>query len=128
MSAAVAHATSPANGPRRADAEATEVLRAQDTELDVGARFLRAGGRCMPLPRKEFELLSVLLAHAGQVVPREQLLAAGWDNPCEAGKALEVYIRRLRQKIETDPHRPTHIRTVRGIGYIFDREALGWAS
>jgi DNA-binding response OmpR family regulator len=44
------------------------------------------------------------------------------------GKALEVYIRRLREKIETDPHHPTHIRTVRGIGYIFDREALGWAS
>lgn len=125
MNAAVATMTSLGNGPRRAD---TEVLRAQDTELDLGARLLRIGERCMPLPRKEFELLSVLLAHAGQVVPRERLLAAGWDNPREVGKALEVYIRRLRQKIETDPHHPTHIRTVRGIGYIFDREALGWAS
>ena len=125
MNAAVAIMTSLRDGPHRAD---TEVLRAQDTELDLGARLLRVGERCMPLPRKEFELLSVLLAHAGQVVPRERLLAAGWDNPCEVGKALEVYIRRLRQKIETDPHHPTHIRTVRGIGYIFDREALGWAS
>ena len=125
MSAAVATMTSLWNGPHRAD---TEVLRAQDTELDLGARLLRVGGRCMPLPPKEFELLSVLLAHAGQVVHRERLLAAGWDNPCEVGKALEVYIRRLRQKIEADPHHPTHIRTVRGIGYIFDREALDWAS
>ncbi len=125
MSAAVATMTSLGNGPHRAD---TEVLRAQDTELDLGARLLRVGGRCMPLPPKEFELLSVILAHAGQVVHRERLLAAGWDNPCEVGKALEVYIRRLRQKIEADPHHPTHIRTVRGIGYIFDREALGWAS
>ncbi len=125
MNAAVATMTSLGNGPRRAD---TEVLRAQDTELDLGARLLRVGGRCMPLPRKEFDLLSVLLGHAGQVVHRERLLAAGWDNPSEVGKALEVYIRRLRQKIEADPHHPTHIRTVRGIGYIFDREALGWAS
>ena len=85
------------------------------------------GGACR-FPPKEFELLSVLLGHAGQVVHRERLLAAGWDNPREVGKALEVYIRRLRQKIEADPHHPTHIRTVRGIGYIFDREALGWAS
>jgi two-component system response regulator RegX3 len=82
----------------------------------------------MPLPAKEFELLFVLLAHAGQVVHREQLLAAEWTNPREVGKALEIYIRRLREKIETDPHHPTHSRTVRGIGYIFDREALGWAS
>jgi DNA-binding response OmpR family regulator len=125
VNAAVATMTSAGNGPHRVD---TEVLRAQDTELDLGARLLRVGGRCMPLPAKEFELLFVLLAHAGQVVHRELLLAAGWTNPREVGKALEVYIRRLREKIETDPHHPTHIRTVRGIGYIFDREALGWAS
>lgn len=125
MSAAVATTTSLGNGPHLAS---TGVLRAQDTELDLGARFLRVGGQCMPLPRKEFELLSVLLAHAGEVVHRERLLAAGWDNPYLAGKALKVYIRRLRQKIEADPHHPTHIRTVRGVGYIFDREALGWAS
>ena len=62
------------------------------------------------------------------MVHRARLLAAGWDNPREVEKALEGYMRRLHQKIETDPQHPTHIRTVRGVGYIFDREVLGWAS
>jgi two-component system response regulator RegX3 len=74
----------------------------------------------VPLPPKEFELLQILLSRKGKLLTRQFLLEEVWG-PDYYGdtKTLDVHIKRLRQKVEDDPHRPRHILTVRGLGYKF---------
>ncbi|MGH3857320.1 MAG: winged helix-turn-helix domain-containing protein, partial [Pseudonocardiaceae bacterium] len=78
-------------------------------------------GTPVHLPHKEFVILRQLMNNAGRVLTRRELLDNAWG-PHRTGvrNYLEVHIRRLRRKIESDPDRPTRIRTVRGAGYIFD--------
>ena len=76
-------------------------------------------GRPLELTGAEYRLLSLLLRNAGHVVTREVILNELWD---DAGhfvddNTLSVYVRRLREKVETDPSNPTHLITVRGFGY-----------
>ena len=100
------------------------VLQANGVDLDIDGHQVRVGGEPATLPPKEFELLRVLMENAGRVLTRGQLLAAVWgkDYP-DDNKTLNVHILRLRKKIEADHNHPTRIRTVRGLGYIFDLEA-----
>ena len=75
----------------------------------------------MAMPLKEFQLLEVLLENAGRVVPRYRLIDIVWGADYVGDtKTLDVHIKRLRGRIEPDPSRPTHIVTVRGVGYKFD--------
>ena len=87
-------------------------------------RTCEAAGAPINLTPKEFDLLHHLMAHPGQVFTRDQLLDAVWD-PEYFGdpSTVTVHIRRLREKIERDPDRPTHIKTVWGVGYKFDPSA-----
>jgi two-component system response regulator RegX3 len=79
-------------------------------------------GEKTALPLKEFELLHLLLANAGRVLPRETLIDRVWGNDYVGDtKTLDVHIKRLRAKIESDPANPDKIITIRGLGYKFER-------
>jgi two-component system response regulator RegX3 len=91
-----------------------------ELHLDPGARRVRLGGEELQLSRKEFDLLAELVAHAGQVVKREDLMSRVWDeNWFGSTKTLDVHIRWLRQKLGDAPETPRYVHTVRGVGFRF---------
>lgn len=98
-------------------------LRVNGVVLGIGGHRVFADGAEIPLSRKEFDLLCVLVENAGRVVSRRDLLDTVWHpwHP-DRNKTLEVHIRRLRLKLDPGSQAP-RIRTVRGLGYIFDLEA-----
>jgi two-component system KDP operon response regulator KdpE len=86
-------------------------------EIDFEARRVIILGEEVRLTRKEYELLSCLARHAGQVVSHKQLLAAGWGGSVTDTQFVRVYVGQIRQKLEADPSAPTLILTEPGIGY-----------
>jgi two-component system response regulator RegX3 len=79
-------------------------------------------GEELTLPLKEFELLHLLLANAGRVLPRETLIDRVWGSDYVGDtKTLDVHIKRLRSKVEDDPSDPHRIVTIRGLGYKYAR-------
>ena len=78
------------------------------------------GGEVAPFPPKEFELLEAFLRRKGRLLTRDFLIGEVWG-PDYFGdtKTLDVHVKRLRKKIEADPHEPSHLVTVRGLGYKF---------
>jgi two-component system response regulator RegX3 len=101
-------------------AESNEVLRGGAVELDIDAHEARLNGLPVDLRPKEFELLESLMRRRNRLAARHTLIDEVWG-PSYFGdtKTLDVHIKRLRQKLEPDPARPTHIVTVRGLGYKF---------
>ena len=96
-------------------------LRGGAVELDPVDRLVRVEGQPVALTAKEFDLLHFLMAHPGQVFSRDELLDGVWDADFTGGPAtVTVHIRRLREKIEREPSRPTHLKVVWGTGYKFD--------
>jgi DNA-binding response OmpR family regulator len=94
------------------------VLRVGALRLEVGTRRVMLGGREVAVSAREFDILRLLAEACGRVVRRNQLFAAIWgDSFFGDERALDVYIRAIRRKIEPDPAHPTYLRTVRGIGY-----------
>ena len=109
---------------RRQGGEATEVsaptLAAGPVRMDVERHVVTVDGSSVQLPLKEFELLELLLRNAGRVLTRGQLIDRVWGADYVGDtKTLDVHVKRLRQKVEDDPHQPHHIQTVRGLGYKF---------
>jgi len=101
-----------------AKAKPDDVLRAGDVVVDVGRHRVTVDGAEVTLPLREFDLLAVLVRHAGRVLTRPQLLKRLWGSEYIGDtKTLDVHIRRLREKIERDPANPTRLVTVRGLGY-----------
>lgn len=97
------------------------ILRVGDVELQLDGHRLVVRGIPVHLPHKEFVILQQLMDNVGRVVTRRELLDNAWGpDRSDVRNYLEVHIRRLRTKIENDADRPTRIRTVRGVGYIFD--------
>ena len=92
------------------------VFRAGDLSVDLVRRIVKVGEREVKLSPKEYELLRVLVQHAGKVLTHRFLLKELWDELTDA-QYLRVYVRQLRQKIEPDPERPTHLLTETGVGY-----------
>jgi two-component system, OmpR family, response regulator RegX3 len=89
-------------------------------EVDPDSHEVFVRGEAVPLTRKEFELLETLLARKGRLLTRQFLIGEVWGADYFGDtKTLDVHIKRLRQKIEEDPHQPKHIVTVRGLGYKF---------
>lgn len=87
--------------------------------LDTVARQVRVDGEPLDLPRRELNLLEVLLARRGAVVSKEALLEKLFGYEEEVGvNAVEIYVHRLRKRLE---HAGVHIRTVRGLGYLLER-------
>lgn len=96
-------------------------LKIGDVELRLDGHQLVVRGTLVALPRKEFVILQQLMDNAGRVVTRRELLDTAWGpDRAHVRNYLEVHIRRIRVKIESDVNKPTRIRTVRGVGYIFD--------
>jgi len=89
-----------------------------DLTVDLVRRHVERGGREVKLSPKEFDLLRHLVMHAGKVLTHRHLLREVWG-PAQADEVqyLRVFIRGLRQKLEPDPTRPTHILTEPGVGY-----------
>jgi two-component system response regulator RegX3 len=97
------------------------ILRIGDVELQLDGYRLLVRGTPVHLPYKEFVILRQLMDNAGRVVTRRELLDNAWGpDRADVRNYLEVHIRRLRTKIEADVDQPRCIRTVRGVGYIFD--------
>lgn len=92
-------------------------LRVADLALDTGTRLASRGAREIALTTKEFAVLEVLLRHAGEVVTRERLSRHAWDDNFDpASNVIDVYIARLRKKIDAEGELPL-LETVRGAGY-----------
>ena len=91
-----------------------------ELRLDPAARIARLRDEELELSRKEFDLLAMLMRHAGRVVKREDLMAEVWDtNWFGSTKTLDVHVGWLRRKLDDDPADPTYIETVRGVGFRF---------
>jgi two-component system response regulator RegX3 len=98
-------------------------LAVGDVVLDPEQHEVVVRGEAQSLPLKEFELLHILLANAGRVLPRETLIDRVWGSDYVGDtKTLDVHIKRLRSKIEDDPGNPTRIITIRGLGYKYDKQ------
>jgi two-component system KDP operon response regulator KdpE len=92
------------------------IFRVGDLSVDLVRRIVKLGDKDIKLSPKEYDLLRMLVQHAGKVLTHKFLLNQLWSDLTDA-QYLRVYIRQLRQKIEADPERPHYILTETGIGY-----------
>jgi len=98
-----------------------EVVQIGDLEIDVASMTVRVEGRTVPTTVREFRLLEYLARHRGRVFTRDQLLDAVWkDGSFVTPRSIDVFVRRLREKIESDPRHPRYLKTLRGVGYRFE--------
>jgi DNA-binding response OmpR family regulator len=105
----------------RQQAPPGRVLQSGGVELDAGSRQVRLEGASLTLTATEFRLLEFLMSRPGIVFSREQLLNAVWgQDRAITDRAVDVYVLRLRQKVEKDPAAPALIHSVRGFGYTFE--------
>ena len=108
---------------RRTDSapEPQQTISFADVEVDTSAREVRKGGVLVELTMREFDLLHFLASHPRHVSSRDQLMDRVWGytSAVETG-TVTVHMRRLREKIETDPTDPRHLTTVWGVGYRLD--------
>lgn len=105
---------------RREAAPQDNVIEVGDLNMDLDNRRVTLAGREVNLTSKEFELLELLATHAGKVYSRTQLLQMVWgkDNPGDV-RTVDVHIRRLREKIESNASEPRYVQTKWGVGYYF---------
>jgi len=92
------------------------IFRVGDLSVDLVRRIVKVADNDVKLSPKEYDLLRLLVQHAGKVLTHKFLLKELWAVPTDA-QYLRVYVRQLRQKIEADPERPQYILTETGIGY-----------
>ena len=92
------------------------VFRVGELSVDLVRRIVKLGDKEIKLSPKEYDLLRILVQHAGKVLTHKFLLHQLWSDLTDA-QYLRVYVRQLRQKIEADPERPHYILTETGIGY-----------
>jgi two-component system KDP operon response regulator KdpE len=92
------------------------VFRVGELSVDLVRRIVKVADKDVKLSPKEYDLLRVLVQHAGKVLTHRFLLGELWDEVTDA-QYLRVYVRQLRQKIEADPEQPHYILTETGIGY-----------
>lgn len=106
---------------RRADVQPVnsqqELLSCGELSVHLSTRQGTCRGRMLSLTALEFDLLAYLIAHAGEALARERLLADVWGYDIGGLDTVTVHVRRLRKKIERDPSRPQLLETVWGIGY-----------
>jgi len=96
------------------------LITIDDLKIDLDRRSVFKGSRQLDLRYKEFELLSLLVSKAGDVVTRAEIFDKVWGTDWLGDmRTLEVHIRWLREKLEDDPSQPKYIQTVRSVGYRF---------
>jgi DNA-binding response OmpR family regulator len=100
---------------------ASDTIKIGEIEIDTGAMTLKVRGQVVTTTATEFRLLDYLARHTGRVFTRDQLLDAVWrDTAFVTPRSVDVYVRRIREKIEPDPETPRYLKTVRGAGYRFE--------
>lgn len=100
---------------------APAIVKAGDVEIDSGGMTLTVRGNLTQTTATEFRLLEYLARHPGRVFTRDQLLDAVWrDTHYVTPRSVDVYVRRIREKIEENPDDPRYLKTVRGAGYRFE--------
>ena len=108
--------------PASPELEAREPIEIGDLYIDLGARAVRASGDPVALTPKEFDLLAFFATNPGIAFSRGELLDRVWDVAYDGDPStVTVHVRRLREKIEADPSRPSRLVTVWGAGYRFER-------
>ena len=96
-------------------------VRAGEVEIDPSAMTLMVRGKPVTTTATEFRLLDHFARHIGRVFTRDQLLDSVWrDTSYVTPRSVDVYVRRIREKIEADPENPRYLKTVRGAGYRFE--------
>jgi len=106
---------------RRFEQPVVTSITAPDFELNSDSMTLTVRGNLVETTATEFRLLHFLASHPGKVFTRDQVLDAVWrDMTFVTPRSVDVYIRRLREKIEKDPEDPRYLKTVRGAGYKFE--------
>ena len=102
---------------------APELIQFGELEIDVSSMTVRVDGVMVPTTAREFRLLEYLARHRGRVFTRDQLLDAVWKDSCfVTPRSIDVFVRRLREKIEKDPRHPRYLKTLRGVGYRFEAQ------
>ena len=97
------------------------VITAGELEIDAAAMVLRVRGAAVTTTATEFRLVHYMAQHAGRVFTRDQILDAVWrETTFVSPRSVDVYVRKLREKIEDDPEQPRYLKTVRGTGYRFE--------
>ncbi len=105
----------------KADDPADAVLHLEDLDIDSAAMQLRVKGELVVMTATEFRLLDYLARHPGRMFSRDHLLDAVWgDARFVTPRSVDVYVRRIREKIELDPETPRYLKTMRGAGYRFE--------
>jgi DNA-binding response OmpR family regulator len=104
---------------RRQQAEAPPDLQFGDLEIDTAGMVVRRGGEPLVTTTTEFRILETLASSPGRVISRARLLELVWGNTEVDPRSVDVYVCRLRGKIESNPDDPTILQTVRGVGYRF---------
>jgi len=100
---------------------APAVIKFDEVEIDRGAMQLRVRGEAVPTTATEFRLLDYLVQHPSRVFTRDQLLDAVWgDARFVTPRSVDVYVGRIREKIEESPETPRYLKTLRGAGYRFE--------
>lgn len=103
---------------RRSYKEEDPLVKLSGCKIDLERAEVIKEGERIPLTAKEYELLSALYRNAGRIVTIDALCEAAWgDNPYGYENSLMAHIRRLREKIETNPSKPVSLVTVKGLGY-----------
>jgi two-component system OmpR family response regulator len=101
---------------------APQTIRAGDLVVDLTAHAAVLGDRTLELKPREFELLALLMSNRGRAFTRDQLLQRLWGQDYVGdSRTVDVHVRWLREKIETEPGKPKRIITIRGVGYRFER-------
>jgi DNA-binding response OmpR family regulator len=109
----------PADKPEGRQAD-PEILTDRDVTVDLSAHEVRVSGKLIQLTSREYDLLAFLLRHPRQAFTREQLLSEVWGWTFGDTSTVTVHVRRLREKLETDPTLPRRIVTVWGVGYRYE--------
>jgi phosphate regulon transcriptional regulator PhoB len=111
---------------RRAEppSDSPRVIEIGKLSIDPASYRVSHSGKAVPLSTLEFRLLYYLASRPNRVFTRDQLLDAVWGTDrFVTPRSVDVYVRRLREKIEPDPENPMHLKTVRGAGYLFETRA-----
>ena len=100
--------------------QSIEQVRFGEVEIDFTQRLVKVQGKEVPFTAKEFDLLHFFLGREGKALGRQEILNRVWGfDYFGTDRTVDNFINRLRQKLEPDPEHPSHLRTVRGIGYRF---------
>ena len=109
---------------RPAEPEATDIIELGGLQVDVPKHRVSADGITISLKPREFDLLSFLMSHPGQVFNRDQILARVWGfDYAGDSRTVDTHVKTLREKLGDDADRPRWVETVRGVGYRFKEPA-----